>query len=176
MKSTDINHVIEKNQLTLSVSTPVKLLCTLDQILLNCFYKGAPHFMETHECKFCKEHRYRLNDENVLCKKHYAIELYNNVNTKLSRIMLRGMEYIMFGRYVKMEEKLCTYVFYLTPIHIDPTRFRIFVYPKNIFNNTRKVEYNWTMFKKPIHFTFSIRDEPYFLDNTNKCDVRFKKI
>ena len=176
MKNTDINYVIEKNGLTLSVSTPVKLLCTLDQILLNCFYKGAPYFIDNDKCKFCKEHRYRLNKEDVLCKKHYAIELYNNKETKLSKIMLRGVEYILFGRYVKMETEHCTYVFYLTPIHIDPTRFRIFVYPKEIFDKSRKIEYEWTMFKKPMYFTFSIKDEPYQLDNTYKYDVRFKKV
>ena len=159
MKSIDINDVIDRNKLTLSVSTPVKLLCSLDQILLNCFYKGSPHFMEQHECKFCKEYKYKLNEDSILCKKHYALELYNNQKTRPSRIMLRGVEYIMFGRYVKMEEKLCTYIFYLSPIHIDPTRFRIFVYPKDMFDKKRKVEYDWTMFKKPIHFTFSIRDK-----------------
>lgn len=176
MKGTDINYIIEQKGLTLSVSTPVKLLATLDQILLNCFYKGIPYFIDADKCKFCKEHRYRLAKEDVLCKKHYAIDLYHSSDTKLSNVVLRGCEYVMFGRYVKKEEPNCTYVFYITPIHIDTTRFRIFVYPKNIFNINRKIAYTWTCFKKPMMLTFSIKDEPYLLDNTNKSDVRFQKI
>lgn len=175
MKSTDINYIIDTKDLTLSVSTPVKLLCTLDQILLNCFYKGTPHYIPPEKCKFCKEHRYKLNKDNVFCKKHYAIDLYNNLDTKLSSVIIRGEEYIMFGRYVKKETPQCTYVFYLTPIHIDSTRFRIYVYPKDIFDDNRKIAYEWTLFKRPMHITFSIKDDPYILDNTNKFDVRFKK-
>lgn len=172
----DINTIIEKNHLSLSISTPVKLVCYLDNILLNCFYKGAPKFIESSSCKFCHMHKYQLNKESVLCKKHYAIALYHREDIKLSKITLRGVEYILFGRYVKMEIDTCTYVFYLSPIHVDQSRFRIYVYPKNIFNQDKEVPYTWDLFNTYGIYTFSIQGEPYILDFADQYTCKFKKI
>lgn len=178
MKSNDINTIIELNKLTLSISTPVKLLCNVDQMLLNCLFKGAPNYNDSSKCKYCKEHQYQMNDKSVTCKKHYAIRLYNREDTKLSKIRIRENEYVMFGRYIKLEQENCTYVFYVTPIQIDPTRFRTYVYPKDIFDTKRKIEYEWDLFRRkpPMYFTFSIKEDPYILDYTNRYDIRFKKI
>lgn len=173
----DINTVIEKNHLSLSISTPIKLLCYLDNILLNCLYKGTPKFIEASSCKFCHIHKYQLNRESVLCKKHYAINLYHNQEVNLSKIILRNVEYILFGRYVKMEMDSCTYIFYMSPIHIDETRFRIYVYPKNIFDTNREKDcYKWDIFNDYGIYTFSVRGEPYILDYLDEFNCKFKKI
>ena len=174
--SNDINSVISNNNLSLSTSTPIKLLCNIDQILLNCFYKGPPKYISESCCKYCNENKYRLNDDHVLCKKHYAINLYNFKETNLSKIVLRDIEFIMFGRYVKMETENCTYIFYISPIQIDENRFRTYVFPKDIFNTSKDIKYNWELFNNYGTFTFSIIGEPYILFYTSKFDAKFKKV
>ena len=173
----DINSIIEQNRLSLSISTPVKLLCNIDQMLLNCFYKGTPRYIESgSNCKFCNDNKYRLNNPNAVCKKHYALNLYNNEETNLSRIILRDKEFIMFGRYVKMETETCTYIFYISPIQIDETRFRTYVFPPNIFNKDKEIKYDWKLFNKYGVYTFSIVGEPYRLEYMDKFDAKFKRI
>ena len=176
INSSDINTIIDENGLSLSTSTPVKLLCNIDQMLLTCFYKGIPKYINESNCKYCNENKYRLNDDHVLCKKHYAINLYNFKETNLSKIVLRDIEFIMFGRYVKMETENCTYIFYISPIQIDENRFRTYVFPKDIFNTSKDIKYNWELFNNYGTFTFSIIGEPYILFYTSKFDAKFKKV
>lgn len=176
INSSDINTIIDENGLSLSTSTPVKLLCNIDQMLLTCFYKGIPKYINESNCKYCNENKYRLNDEKVLCKKHYAIRLYHYKGTNLSRIVLRDIEFIMFGRYVKMEKDNCTYVFYISPIQIDNNRFRTFVYPKDIFDLSKSINYEWKLFNNYGVYTFSIVGEPYRLFYTDRFNAKFEKI
>ena len=175
MSTHDVNQVIENRKLTLSVSTPVKLVTHLDRILLKCYYPGTEQFIEHSHCKFCHEYQQKTNNPEALCKKHFALNFYNDPTTVLSDVWLRREQYIMFGRYVKKEMPNCTYIFYITPIHVDPEAFTVLVYPKGVFTD-KKIPYNWKIFKRPSYITFSIRSDPYILDNMNKYKVSFKKL
>ena len=172
----NLDDIIKDNQLTLLSSTPVKLLCNIDQMLINCFYRGVPYYIDSVNCKYCKDHRYKLNNENLVCKKHYALNLYNTPSTRVSSVTIKNDKYIVFSRFVKRETENCTYIFYLTPLHIDQTRFRVFVYPKGLFDPNKEIVYDWKVLEYPRHFTFSIKMDPYILDCTNPSNITFFKI
>lgn len=172
----NLDDVIKEHDLTLLSSTPVKLMCNLDQMLINCFYKGSPHYIDQEACRYCKEHRYKMNNESVVCKKHYALNLYNDPETRVSTMRVKGEQYTIFSRFAKRETEHCTYIFYMTPIHVDETRFRIFVYPKEMFDPAKEISYDWDIFDFPRHFTFSIKGDPYVLDCTNPSNANFFKV
>lgn len=172
----NIDNIIKDNNLTLLNSTPIKLMYMYDQILMNCFVNGIPHYIDEQHCKFCQDNKYKKNDQESVCKKHYALNIYNDPNTRLSSLVLKNERLVLFSRFVKRETSNCTYIFYLTPIHIDSTRFRVFVYPPNIFNKDREIVYDWDILTYPRHFTFSIKGDPYVLNCVNKLNINFYKV
>ena len=168
----NIDDIIEQNNLTLNNSTLIKLACNVDQLIMNCFLKGSPHFNEIGKCKFCDEHRYKLNDPNVKCKKHYALDLYRDANTRISDIVLKGEKFEMFGRYALRRTENCDFVFYFTPLHVDPTRFRVFAYPSNVFEKREPV-FSWDITGVPRQIGFTIQNNPYILDCTNVYNINY---
>lgn len=166
-----INDIIDNNSLTLSVSTVVKLIAFYDKLIVKCYYKGVSDYIEPENCKFCKQYQNLLKTSDVLCRKHYAIKLYNDPLTNLSEIFYREEKFKLFGRYIMRETQSCTYIFYLTPIQIDMSRFCVYACPTNLFKD-RQAKFDWSStFRKPDVINFNIDDREYRLDFTNKYKV-----
>lgn len=175
--SNDIDEIIKENLLSLNSSTLIKLVCNIDQILANCFEKSNVYFIKKEDCRFCAQNKKKKSDPNALCKKHYALDFYNNYHTHLSDITIKDKHFILFGRYVKYETPLCTYLFYITPLFVDNSRFRVYPFPKDVFEDADKeMVYTWKLLENPQLYTFSIKDDPYILDCTNPLDISFRKV
>ena len=174
--SNDIDEIIKENLLSLNSSTLIKLLCNMDQILSNCFDKSDIHFIKKEECRFCALNKQRKNDPKAMCKKHYALDFYHHFNTHLSDITIKNKHFVLFGRFVKYETNLCTYLFYITPLFVDDSRFRVYPFPKNLFDINKKITYTWQLLEEPQIYTFSIKSDPYILDCTNKLDINIRKV
>lgn len=170
-----INDIIENNKLTLSVSTIVKLITYFDKMIVKCYYNGVPDYIPADHCKFCKSYKEKLKAQDVECRKHYAISLYNNSQTNVSDIFYREERFKLFGRYILRETQNCEFLFYITPYQISQERFVIYALPHGLFND-RSSKYTWTEFRRPGIINFEIDNKQYRVDFTNKYHPRIVEL
>lgn len=170
-----INDVIDKNKLTLSISSIVKLITCFDKMQTKCFYKGSADYIPPENCKFCKTYQSKLKTNEVLCRKHYGIKLHNDPKTNISEIFYREELFKLFGRYILRTTQTCNYLFYITPLQISDANFTVFALPDGLFVD-RKAKYTWTEFKRPGIHQYELEGETYRLDCSNKYHPVIVKI
>lgn len=168
----NLSQLIENHTLSLSVSTVVKTLTCFDKMMARCYYDGAPEYIHPSKCKFCHDYQTRLRKASLLCRKHYVVDLYNRPKIRVSNLEYRGVSFELLGRYALRRTPKCVYVFYMTPLHIDESRFCIYAFPPNDSMFKPKLHnYVWACFRRPGIFTYNLDVNTYAMDTTDQFHI-----
>lgn len=172
----NINYLILKNKISVSISTPVKIMKLYKDILEKSFYKKEPELISSDECPHCKKYRNDINDNSVLCRKHYALDLLkNDKQLTLMSFIYDDKKIYIFGRYgfFNIPDSNNYTLVYAPPFYISKNKLLVYVVPKSSIDisSLKVIDFDRSIVDDGL-LSYDIGNRRFWLDVSSPLNVR----